>query len=125
MDGQWRPANAVSQKVKSLQPGRLYSLRLYSADGRDLSVKPESLSITLDGADVLPGKSFRHVFPNCYSHHHGRFDAKQHAWMNFHWLVFRAKADHATLRISDRANARGPATQETILNFVQIQPYEE
>lgn len=118
-------ANAVSQKVKSLQPGRLYSLRLYSADGRDLSVKPESLSITLDGADVLPGKSFRHVFPNCYSHHHGRFDAKQHAWMNFHWLVFRAKADHATLRISDRANARGPATQETILNFVQIQPYEE
>lgn len=121
-------ANVVSQKVKSLQPGRLYSLRLYSADGRDLSVKPEGLSITVDGVDMLPGKCFRHVFPNCYSHHHGPFDAKHRAWMNFHWLVFRAKADHATLRISDRpdaADARGPSTSEVILNFVQIQPYEE
>jgi len=122
-----RRPNVVSQKVKSLQPGRLYSLRMYSADGRDLSVKREhAVSIALEGGEMLREKCFRHVFANCYSHHYGPFDDKHLAWMNFHWMLFRARQDHATLTISDWPSPAGPGNatgQELELNFVQIQPY--
>ena len=47
--------------------------------------------------------------------------------MNYHWTVFRATAPQANLRITDWAAAGappGPAGQELMLNFVQVQPYE-
>lgn len=117
-------SNTLSQRVKRLEPGRLYTLRMYSADGRNLSVKPQGrIAIRLDGVDLLPEKSFEHLFPNCYSHHQGPFNEEHRAWMSFHWVVFRARGPEAVLRISDHAGA-DPA-QEVVLNFVQIQPYDE
>ena len=120
--------NAVSQQVKSLEPGRLYTLRFYSGDYRDQSVKQKhAISVELAGAEVLHEKSFQHVFANCYSHHHGPFDRQHRAWMNYRWLVFRAKGTEATLRISDWAGPTspgGPAGQELMINFVQVQPYD-
>jgi hypothetical protein len=123
-----RGPNAVTQTVKDLQPGRLYALRMYSADYRDMSVQQKlAVSIELGGVDVIAEKSFQHVFANCYSHHHGPFDAERKAWMNYHWIVFRAKAPEAALRISDwsgPAEPGGPAGQELMMNFVEVQPYE-
>ena len=121
--------NVVSQEIKSLQPGRLYSLRLFTADGRDLSVKQEhAVSIAVEGASVLREKCFRHVFANSYSHHYGPYNDKHNAWMNYHWMIFRATGDRATLRISDWASAAepgGPVGQELLVNLVQVQPFEE
>jgi hypothetical protein len=122
-------ANLVRQKIKGLEPGRLYTLRIYSGDYRDLSIRQElAISLTLDGAEVLADRARQDVFPNCYSHHHGPFNRDNLAWMNYHWIPFRAKGEEATLTISDWSdpeNPGGPAGQEMMLNFVQVQPYFE
>ena len=127
--------NAVRQKLTGLEPGRLYTLRMYSGDYRDLSLQQSlAVSLTLDGAEVLADRSKQDVFPNCYSHHYGPFDRDHLAWMNYHWTVFRAKSEEATLTIADWASpdqpsvgARpgGPVGQEIMFNFVQVQPYYE
>lgn len=119
--------NFVSQKIQGLNPGRLYSLRMYSGDFQDLAVeRKHAIAIKVSGADVLPEKSFQHVFANCYSHRWGPFDDKHRAWMNYHWVIFRATHKQALLRISDWASEQepgGPAGQELMMNFVQVQPY--
>ena len=121
--------NSFSQQVRRLTPGRLYSLRLFSGDFQDLSVKGQhALALTLDGVDLLPEKSFTHVFANCYSHHHPPFDRTNKAWMNYHWRVFRARARAATLTVSDWAAPEqpgGPIGREIMINFVKVQPYLE
>jgi hypothetical protein len=120
--------NVVSQTIKELTPGRLYSLRMYSGDFQDLSIeRKHAITIALNGAEVLPGKSFQHVFANCYSHHWGPFDDKHRGWMNYHWIIFRATRSEAGLRISDWSSDRepgGPAGQELMMNFVEVQPYD-
>ena len=122
-------ANLVRQKIKGLKAGRLYTLRICSGDYQDLSIRQElAISVKLDGAEVLPNRAKQDVFPNCYSHHHGPFNRDNLAWMNYHWIPFRAKSKEATLRISDWAdpkNPGGPAGQEMMLNFVQVQPFYE
>ena len=119
--------NSFSQTIRELTPGRLYSLRLYSGDFQDMSVKgPHAVTLALDGADVLPEKSFTHVFANCYSHHHPPFDRENRAWMNYHWRVFRARTGNATLTVSDWGAPQqpgGPIGRELMMNFVKVQPY--
>lgn len=125
--------NVISQQIKNLQPGRLYSLKMYTADYQDLregkSVKQRhALSIVIDKGELVREKCFQHVFANCYSHHWGPFDAQHRAWMNYHWRVFRAKGRTAQLTISDWASATepgGPIGQELMFNFIEIQPYLE
>ena len=126
-------SNMFSQEIKGLEPGRLYSLKMYTGDRKELvagkSVQQKhAVSIKLEGVEVIAGKSFQHVFPNCYSHHLGPFDNKNQAWMNYHWRVFRATAAQARLTISDwvsNTDPGGPIGQELMFNFVEIQPYYE
>lgn len=119
--------NAVSQKIQALQPGRLYSLRLFAADWKDLGRKQElALSVALQGVQEVPEKSFVYVINSCYSHALGEFNAGHPAWFTFLFRVFRAQAPQGTLTISDWARpgeAGGPVGQEIAVNFVQIQPY--
>ena len=120
--------NRVTQRIRALEPGRLYSLRAYTSDAQDLSVRQQlAVSIQVNGAEVLPERCFQHVFANCYSPHLGPFDAEHKAWMNYHWQVFRATGPDAELVISDWADGNapgGPAGQELRANFVQVQPYD-
>jgi len=120
--------NVVRQDIRSLQPGRLYTLRMFVADYQDLSVRQKcSLRVEVGGAEVVRDKSFVHVFPNCYSHHDGPFNDRHQAWMNYHWTVFRAKGEQSALSISDWASPSapgGPPGQQLMVNFVQVQPYE-
>ena len=124
-----RRPNSVSQPITALQPGRLYSLRLYSGDYKDLSRRQKhAVAIELHNVEVLPEKSFQHIFANCYDHSYGPYNKDHRAWLNYHWIIFRAKGEAATPRISDWANPKepgGPLGQELIMNFVEIQPYEE
>jgi hypothetical protein len=121
--------NVVRQEIKSLEPGRLYTFRMCSGDYRDLAIQQKlGIAVDLEGADVLPGPSQQDVFPNCYSHTVGPYDAKRRAWMNYHWILFRARDRQATLKISDWASPQhpgGPVGQELMMNFVQVQPYDE
>ena len=49
--------------------------------------------------------------------------------INFHWIIFRAKAETAKLTISDWTNQKEPGepggaiAQELIYNFIEVQPY--
>jgi len=118
--------NAVSQTIRGLQPGRLYSMRMFTGDYRDLSAQQKhAVSIRIDGVEEV-GKPLQHVYANCYSHKLGLYDAEHHAWMNFHRRIFRAKTPTAKLAISDWAtdtDPGGPVGQELMLNFIQVQPY--
>ncbi len=119
--------NVVTQKIKGLQSGRLYTLRMFTADGQNLGKKRElAMSVSLDGVEVLPEKSFVYVIKSCYSHVHGKFNANHPAWFNYFFRVFRSRDREATITISDWENpgkAGGPTGQEIRANFVQIQPY--
>ena len=122
--------NVIRQRIKALEPGRLYSLKLFTADYGDLSTgkshkKTNAVTIRLEGADELPG-GFQFTVPNCYSHEVGAFDSSHNAWMNYHWRVFRAKAAAADLTITDwesDTKPGGPIGQQLMFNFVEVQPY--
>ena len=118
--------NRIRQTMKDLEPGRLYSLKLISADFNDMSVKEtHALRIQIEGADLVPEKSYTHVFNNFY-HVTPRYKKRKTAWMNYRRLVFRAGSSSAMLTISDWADDKEPGGrlgQETMMNFVEVQPY--
>ena len=125
--------NIVSQEIGKLTASRLYSLKAITADYQDLlsenSRKAENaVSIVIEGADVLSGpqQSFQFTFPSCYAHVLGKFNRTYPYYMNYHWRVFRAKGETARLMISDWSSEQqpgGPAGQETMINFIEVQPY--
>ena len=128
--------NVVSQTITDLTPGRVYSIKMISADrGNILQGKSEqkktALSLQIDGADWVPGprRNFQCVYashPGCKV---GKFKGGEHrAYMDYHWYTFRPKGNTAVLTISDwlRADAQGgPQGQEVIVNFIEVQPYFE
>ncbi|NLX99272.1 MAG: LamG domain-containing protein [Rhodopirellula sp.] len=125
--------NVVSQEIKDLTPGRMYSLKMITADHQNLirqqsDKKANAVSIRLDNVELSddPKRNFQFTFPNCYAHLLGKFDAQYNYWMNYHWRVFKAKGTTARLTITDWQNDRdpgGPVGQELMFNFVEIQPY--
>ena len=120
--------NTLSQTVRDLQPGRLYSVKAITADPQDLDRRQKhAVTVNIDGADVLGDRCFQSVFSSIYSRTQiGGYDYKLKSWLNYHWIVFRATTDSAKLTISDWAGLRepgGPAGQELAVNFVEIQPY--
>ena len=127
---QWAP-NTIVQQIEDLEPHRLYSLRFHTRDFKDPQTRQElCVSAKITPAEIIPEKSVRHVYLS-YEGDKG--------WLNFHRLVFRAKAPTARLEISDWKMEPGrpffsggkeghvylgaPAEQETMITFVQIQPY--
>ena len=128
-----RGPNTFSQEVRNLRPGRLYSVKMFTADhgaiseGRSEEQK-YGVSIRVEGGERVSEKSFQHAMHNCYSHHLGPFNAQHRAGMNYHFEVFRAKGERARLTVSDWAGADepgGPAGQELMFNFLEAQSYLE
>lgn len=125
--------NTVAQRIRNLKPGKLYSLKMFSADHRDLvegrsERKSHVLTIKLDGAELIPDRCFQYIFPNCYSHHLGPFNREHRFWVNYHFLLFRPRSETAQLTITDWAcdsEPGAPIGQELILNFIEVQPYFE
>jgi hypothetical protein len=119
--------NVVSQTIKGLVPGRLYSLKMFTGDHQDLSVKEQhAVSISIEGVQVIRRKSFQFVYPNLSGHLWGRYDQPGKAWMNFYFEVFRAQGSEALLRISDWKSPQDPGGrngQELMFNFVEVEPY--
>ena len=119
--------NVISQTIKDLEPGRLYSFRMFSGDFKDMSKKKKcAITVRIDNVEILPKRSFMDLAWNCYSHTYGPYDRKNKAWMNYFFYVFRAKGTTAKLTISDWAGPDkpgGPIGQEIASNFVQVQPY--
>ncbi|MCE5310528.1 MAG: hypothetical protein LLG20_23055 [Acidobacteriales bacterium] len=125
--------NKVSQKVRKLVPGRLYSVEMITADYQDIrngrSVKQQhAVSLEIEGAQKVEQGSYRSI-PVSSSYSHAQLPFKNGpAWFNHHRLMFRATQPEARLIISDWAKEKapgGPAGQELMFNYVQLEPYFE
>ena len=110
--------NVFSQEIKNLEPGRLYSFRMFTADHKDMSRRVEhAIRVEFDNAELIPERSFTHIAEA--THRKGNYT-------NWNVAVFRAKGKTGTLRISDWAsdeNPGGPIGQELMYNFIKVQPY--
>ena len=120
--------NVFSQEIKNLEPGRLYSLRMFSGDFKDMLKKQtHAITIKLDNVTLLPEKCFTHVFQHHRAHWAPPYNGTdKKAWMNYHWRLFKAEGKTARVTICDWASERepgGPTGQELMYNFVQVQPY--
>jgi hypothetical protein len=122
--------NTFSQTIKDLEPGRLYSMKMFSCDYNDL-VNPQAKnqeaavkftgSVVLQDVDVDAKRSFHEMYASTP-------EPKIPVWITYHWKVFRAKGRTATLTISDWQSEKAPGAppgQEQIFNFLEIQPYRE
>ena len=122
--------NTVSQTIKDLQPGRLYSMKMLSCDYNDL-VNPKAKkleeatrfigSVEIEGGNVDAKRSFSEMYSS-------NPEPKIPVWITYHWKVFRAKGTTANLIVSDWTSAKEPGNtfgQEQTFNFLEIQPYRE
>ena len=125
--------NQISQEIKGLTPGKLYSAKLFSADYQDY-VKGESVrrklavSLDIDNVNMVQSKCLVLEVDGIFHCSVGAFKGKTPPWMNYHRLVFRALGTTAKLTISDwadDANPGGPTGQEILYNFVEVEPYIE
>jgi hypothetical protein len=128
--------NVISQKVSNLQPGKLYSVKLFTVDHQDIATQSSkkqvhALSVDIEGAAVLKEKSFAEPTVGAQKYTRTLPDKSTVSgplWVNMHFRVFRAEAPTATLRISDWASADapgGPVGQDLMLNFIEVQPFFE
>ena len=122
--------NTFSQTIRDLEPGRLYSLKMFSCDYDDLiNPKPRKQeeatgfvgSVVLEEVDVDPKRSFTEMYSSSP-------EPKIPVWITYHWKVFRAKGTTAKVIVSDWPGAKeqgGTFGQEQAFNFLEIQPYRE
>jgi len=122
--------NRFSQTIKDLEPGRLYSMKMFSCDYNDLlNPKAKKLqeatrftgSIVLEGVDVDTKRSFAEMYSS-------NPEPTIPVWITYHWNVFRAKGRTAKVIVSDWPSTPAAGDtfgQEQAFNFLEIQPYWE
>jgi len=122
--------NTFSQALKDLEPGRLYSMKMFSCDYNDL-VNPKARkleeatrftgSVVLEGVDVDTKRSFTEMYSSTP-------EPNIPVWITYHWMVFRAKGTTGKVIVSDWQSEKEPDApfgQEQTFNFLEIQPYRE
>jgi hypothetical protein len=122
--------NKFSQTIKNLEPGRLYSLKMFSCDYQDL-VNPKAKTrdqatpfigkVELEGVEVDPRRSFAEMYAS-------NPEPRIPVWITYHWKVFRAKGTTAKVIVSDWPNEKEATEsfgQEQTFNFLEIQPFHE
>lgn len=119
-------SNQVRQTIQALEPGKIYTLQMYSFDlnqGRAQYGNPtldDVSGISIDVADV------ECLDDGCYDHLYRSIHTKEPMFFNYHVRRFRAKQPEAMLTIGDwkdPAKRSGNFGRETGVNFVQVRPY--
>ena len=123
-------ANTFSQPIKDLQPGRLYSLKMFTCDYQDL-INPQQKTkdeahpfignVSIEGVEVDSKRSFHEAYSS-------NPEPPIPVWITYHWIVFRAKSPTAKLTVSDWDPAHTVTAtfgQEQTFNFLELQPYHE
>jgi hypothetical protein len=122
--------NAFSQTIKDLEPGRLYSMKMFSCDYQDL-VNPKAKKLeeaskfvgraVIEGVDIDTKRSFTEMYAS-------NPEPRIPVWITYHWTIFRARSATANLVVSDWQSEKEPGTafgQEQTFNFLEVQPYRE
>jgi hypothetical protein len=122
--------NTFSQIIKDLEPGRLYSMKMFTCDYSDLihsqkktleEANPFIGRVELEGVDLDAKRSFTERYAS-------NPEPAIPVWIIYHWKVFRAKGATGSLTVSDWPSEKvpwGPFGQEQTFNFLEIQPYHE
>ena len=124
--------NRFSQRITGLEPGRLYSVKLLTADFEDISKglngkRAHVVSVELDNVERFPEKDIRDVYTR-RGGSYAKEDRKQNRWITYRVVYFRTKDKEARLTVSDWASdddPGGPVGQQLIHNFVEVEPYLE
>ena len=125
--------NKASQEVRNLQPGKVYTAQMITADYLDIvggksEEKKHGVALTIEGAEIIPGGCYRSVpVSSPWTHAQLPFENGP-AWFNHHRVMFRAMAPTARITLSDWASdldPGGPEGQELMFNYIQVQPYYE
>ena len=110
--------NVISQQIRNLEPGRFYSVKMYSADLKNISKwQIHQISLEVEGAEPVLGEEIKDAFSSV--HPIEKF-GKADCYFNYHRIVFKATSNTARLIISDEA---APVGQELTLNFIEVEPY--
>jgi hypothetical protein len=122
--------NTFSQPIKDLEPGRMYSLKMFTCDYQDL-INPKKKSkeeahpfignISIDGVEVDRKRSFNEAYSSTP-------EPRIPVWITYHWMVFRAKSPTAKITVSDWDPAQKTIAafgQEQTFNFLELEPYHE
>ena len=126
--------NAFSQPIEALEPGKLYSLKMFTCDYQELvqqksDKRKHHVNVTIAGGEVVEDKCFRELFPSGMAgHSYESFNRENNLWITYHRLVFQATDSVGKLTVTDWASATepgGPIGQELTHNYVQVQPYLE
>lgn len=112
--------NIISQKATGLVPGRTYQFQYLAADYKDVqsganNPKELGLSVTLEGADIVPELSFLYIDKRAPGK-----NMDGHARVNLRRIVFKATKPEMLITFSDEKAAAG---DEIAFNFVQLKPY--
>ena len=108
--------NQFSQTIRHLEGGRLYTLKLYTADldrllDHTTQERRHAISIAVSGAEQIQDKSFQHVYvswPYCLLGPYDDQEPEYRNYMTFHYSVFRAKGTTAQLEVFDWLNPDDP-----------------
>ena len=127
-----RKPNRFSQRIRNLEPGKLYSAKMFTADyehiTKGISEKvPHQVNVRLDGVDLIQDRSICELFTRGHGSY-AKEDRKTNRWITYRVVFFRPKAEDAILTISDWAtdeNPGGPIGRKLIHNFIEIEPYLE
>ena len=120
--------NVLWQEISNLEPGRYYSVKMYTGDYQNLhqwQLHNVSLSVG-DPAIVMPQQCIQNV----WRHNPEKEFGNRPTYPNYHRIVFRSRSETVKLTISDwqRTYRHGavptaPVGQELTVNFVQVEPY--
>lgn len=122
--------NTFSQTIKDLEPGRLYSMKMFTCDYTDLTSprKKEQQeaqkflgNVVLEGVELNAKRSFQEMYAS-------NPEPRIPVWITYHWNVFKALEPTARLVVSDWPANQAAGTffgQEQTFNFVEIQPFRE
>lgn len=131
MDIDSKKTNVISQTINNLIPGKLYSAEMFSADFEDIIAgknieKFNSVSLQISGAEVIDKLSY--VKKAKSQHTMSPQFPSSGPNLNFHYVIFKAQAETATVTIMDRpeksvANKFAASQKQVLFNFVQVQPY--
>ena len=126
--------NVVSQEIRHLVPGKMYSVRMITGDyqevtgGKAVSEK-HAVSLSVSGAELAADRCFDCVAPRSVGTDSYEFRSNMpRVLLNYHYRLFRATGRNARLTLSDWADANspgGPIGQELMYNSVEVQPYFE
>lgn len=116
--------NRISQTAQGLTVGKAYCLQFVTADRKDVVNKnynPRRYGIAaeLEGAEILPDKSFVHV-DRRKGNRRGQND--DFGKINLNRIIFRAKSATLVVNFTDAGATPG---EELMINFVQLKPYLE